>query len=678
MKTETQINKTAESIIDLVHKYKLEGSLVYIKEFYEKRNEDGRFSAEAFNDLFDIERDFKIKLAEVSNLYYWSLLIVDKLIDERQEVFNKEALLLSFVLREQGLRMMYNIFPPDHEYWQLFDTYYKEYLNAVVLESNSHFDRITPYSFDDAIHIYSGNASLAKATIAAFAYKSNQPDIIIPLAQSIDFFNIAKNLFDDALDWKKDFINKQYSYFITKVIYDNQLDNDLNKLDANVLGKYVYYTGAVEEILDKSIEYYKKSVNVVEGLKCLTWKNYIKKQIDECLSKKEYTSFVVNRQLKIAGVVIDDEVESKIPKITLTLPVARNLCEEIANNALDYIYKQWKLGFVEAANFQYFPSLESFPIQQPFQIGDVFQRAVIAEVLTEANVWMKNQLAPMLDYEIDYLIEKRVSDKEGWSFYPSLPEQPADTDTTAQVLQVLLKMKKQKVAKKLGQGPIELLLKYRTSEDGVFGTWIIPSDNECSDKHFRQIKFFKEYCQLDIINNKDTEVIANMLYALHLSNPVRFKLQINKALKYIENVQEEEGCWKSTWYYGPLYCTYMSLRILSICKPESICLRKAFDYIIKTQNSDGGWGKEAKGNSDALNTAYALICLSYLRPLISCDFNKYFDRASKYLFDSKNEEGFWPYCDYINMQKRKGSNFRSKTITATYILKAMLMSGSLT
>jgi len=287
LKTETQINKTAESIIDLVHKYKLEGSLVYIKEFYEKRNEDGRFSAEAFNDLFDIERDFKIKLAEVSNLYYWSLLIVDKLIDERQEVFNKEALLLSFVLREQGLRMMYNIFPPDHEYWQLFDTYYKEYLNAVVLESNSHFDRITPYSFDDAIHIYSGNASLAKATIAAFAYKSNQPDIIIPLAQSIDFFNIAKNLFDDALDWKKDFINKQYSYFITKVIYDNQLDNDLNKLDANVLGKYVYYTGAVEEILDKSIEYYKKSVNVVEGLKCLTWKNYIKKQIDECLSKKE-------------------------------------------------------------------------------------------------------------------------------------------------------------------------------------------------------------------------------------------------------------------------------------------------------------------------------------------------------------------------------------------------------
>ena len=92
-----------------------------------------------------------------------------------------------------------------------------------MLESNSHFDRITPYSFDDAIHIYSGNASLAKATIAAFAYKSNQPDIIIPLAQSIDFFNIAKNLFDDALDWKKDFINKQYSYFITKVIYDNQL-----------------------------------------------------------------------------------------------------------------------------------------------------------------------------------------------------------------------------------------------------------------------------------------------------------------------------------------------------------------------------------------------------------------------------------------------------------------------
>ncbi len=165
---------------------------------------------------------------------------------------------------------------------------------------------------------------------------------------------------------------------------------------------------------------------------------------------------------------------------------------------------------------------------------------------------------------------------------------------------------------------------------------------------------------------KDYEVIANVLYGLYLYDYQNFKDGIEKGVSYLERMQSQEGYWDSTWYWGKFYGTYVAVRIIKAVKPGSPSLKRAEEFLINSQNYDGGWGDIG---SDPLNTALALLSLSFLG---SSSYETYI-RGIKYLCLTQNKKGYWDKVEFIKMDVGKTTyTYKSKVITTQFCLKVLL------
>ena len=59
----------------------------------------------------------------------------------------------------------------------------------------------------------------------------------------------------------------------------------------------------------------------------------------------------------------------------MVLPEPKNEWGQILNHTLDYVYKQWKLDFLEATNYKYFPE-EYSPVgmnTERYLISNIFE-----------------------------------------------------------------------------------------------------------------------------------------------------------------------------------------------------------------------------------------------------------------------------------------------------------------
>jgi squalene-hopene/tetraprenyl-beta-curcumene cyclase len=662
-----------DKMIDLAKEYNLDACIDYIKEFSvgKQRNEDTNAVIKSFLGTFPgLSECFLSQIGIASNFYLWSILITDKILDEKTDKLNKEVLLFSYVLREESLKIMYDLFPSGNKFWQYFEKYYKEYTHAVISEINCHFNKFCSYTTDELEMIYGGNSSFAKAIPTAFAIKSNKIEIIAPIEDSIKYFYIALNIFDDVNDWKKDYANGQYSYLLSRTVLDNNLEEQLSNMNIADIGKHVFFSGTASKTLELSIEYFQKSLETVKNLNCPLWRDIIESKLNSCIVFKKDIDMLVQKQLTIAGIIKNVEIEKKIPQFNMVLPEPKNEWGQILNHTLDYVYKQWKLDFLEATNYKYFPE-EYSPVgmnTERYLISNIFERAVITEILLDVDKNLNIILQPMIEHEVKYLIGSRVSDSEGWNFYHNCPYLVSDADTTSQVIEVLIKAGKKNLVDKYGKIPIDTLLKHQSHADGSVGTWILTTDEICDEKEKLKRQFYDKVILevSDVITND--EVVANLLYALYLYDKDNYKDAIDKGIKYLEQSQYEKGYWKSTWYLGPYYGTYVSLRIFCDIKPDSPAILKANNYIISTQNDDGGWGYKPK-ISDPLNTAFSLICLSYLKDIGISDYSSIIEKALHYLLSNILEDHYWPAVNFIDYGVAK-TPFKSKTITNVYILKA--------
>ncbi|TBR58017.1 hypothetical protein BLD44_017630 [Mastigocladus laminosus UU774] len=360
----------------------------------------------------------------------------------------------------------------------------------------------------------------------------------------------------------------------------------------------------------------------------------------------------------------------------------QNLWEPIVQDGLRFLIKQWQLGFAEAAHIMSFPREQGFIAAVEEQYGDVFQRALIADVLCDATKLLGEQLQPVIDHEVNYLLNcRRNSGVGGWSYFPNLPELPPDADDLAQIMQVLLRSGRRSEVEKYCKVPLSVLLQNNTHADGSFETWIVPATDRTPEQN---LQFW--WVQQAWGTGRDPDVMANLLYTLVLYDPELFEQVIQDGVAYLESQQREDGSWQSSWYHGSYYGTYVCLRLLTLVRPGSPGIARAINFLYECQQVDGGWGIE--DNSDPLSTALALLSLELAqqdastegvsKAIATADIERVLKGCS-YLKHCQQEDKSWASCKFIRMELGRAAGrvrailfYGSQTITTAFILKAAL------
>ncbi|RAM51619.1 MAG: hypothetical protein C6Y22_11235 [Hapalosiphonaceae cyanobacterium JJU2] len=352
----------------------------------------------------------------------------------------------------------------------------------------------------------------------------------------------------------------------------------------------------------------------------------------------------------------------------------QNSWELIVQDGLRFLMKQWQLGFAEAAHIMSFPREQGFIAAVEQQYGDVFQRALIADVLCDARELLGEQLQPVIDHEVNYLLNcRRNSGVGGWSYFPNLPELPPDADDLAQIMQVLLRCGRRSEVEKYCEVPLSVLLQNNTHADGSFETWIVPATDRTPEEN---LQFW--WVQQAWGTGPDPDVMANLLYTLVLYDPELFEQVIQDGVAYLESQQREDGSWQSSWYHGSYYGTYVCLRLLTLVRPGSPGIARAINFLYECQQVDGGWGIE--DNSDSLSTALALLSLELAQQHIGeiADIERVV-KARSYLQNCQETDKSWPSCKFIRMELGRAAGrvrailfYGSQTITTAFILKAAL------
>lgn len=592
-------------------------------------------------------------------LYFHYILLNDKLMDAKQLV-DPSIITYSSYLLSKSFNLLYSLFSPSSEFWSYFAKYNQEFTNAVLLERSKHVGIISDYSQSEFELIARGKAAISKCATAALAVLCNSPKKIEPLEVSQDCFYIAGQLYDDFKDWKQDYKGRCFSHLLTNVIYEHHLAEAVesnNPPDLETIGRAIYLSKAAENQLKNAILFMEKSSSY--GSSCHHWIEYIHKSKSIIQNSKKYVSEMRKKLL------LRRERQQHQPRKTVheteTLPLYKRLKFNIYRS-LDYLLTQQELDFPELKHRMSFYKSGGFMGEQEHHIGNVFQRALIVDTLLDARSFFPNA-----DVIIKKEVEKLVSAKlrrvrGGWNYFPSLPELPPDADTLGQILQILIRSKYEKIDEEVSD-PISLLLSQCSYDDGSFETWIVDNNDVSMDTAIIKSAIERLW---KMRRGKDNAVVANILYGLYLYNFLHLKDRIEKGVNLLENRQSEEGYWSSTWYWGNYYGTYVSVRIIKEIKPDSPALSKAEDFLISSQNYDGGWGELG---SDPLSTALTLLSLS----LLESKKQKCYLNGISYLFSTQNKRGYWDRVEFIKMDTGKTIiYYKSKTISTQFCLKALL------
>jgi squalene-hopene/tetraprenyl-beta-curcumene cyclase len=596
-------------------------------------------------------------LSVAGSLLVQSNLLYDRVLDRT----NPKYLGAVSALRLQAMQIetynsLHQLFPASTSFWQYFNTYFREYIDA-SLEEQCFASGEYPwsdYTEERILDIIRRKNGIARIAIAGMVELSGDDSLLEPLTRSIHSFNIANQIWDDLCDWKEDLTHQVPSLVLSRLLTQWIPTNNPQELVEiqQQIARSLYYEGHAQYILELAVTELDRAHNYTADLKVPAWHSGIENLRNRCQEFLKSLQKTVRRNLT--------RVRQQ-PDFSVELPPATTQWQKVSWSALNFIIHQWKLGFGEAQHIMYFPEDEGFNTTEEYHSNDIFQRALIADTLCDANLLLDGKLQPLLDYEVQYLIDSRLSSGVGgWSYFPSIPEVAADADDLGQVMQVLLRSGHSSKVIEHCELPLSVLLRDRTRSDGSIETWIIPA-TELTPQQQRQIQSNETKWG----TGPDNEVMANILYALHMYHRDRFLDTILFGIKYLETQQETDGSWTSKWYYGQYYGTYVCLRLLMAAKPDSLTISSAVNFLRSTQHPDGGWGMSDE--SDALSTALALLGLAVVQSdLVNPQDLARAELALSYLENQPE----WSSINFI--RPRASAPYGSKTITTMYVLKSTL------
>ena len=332
-------------------------------------------------------------------------------------------------------------------------------------------------------------------------------------------------------------------------------------------------------------------------------------------------------------------------------------------------------GFREAAHRMLFPRAYGFTGASDEQVGLVFQRALIAQALLDAQTAGFDVDLEGVASDVEFLLAAKCRDLPGgWRYFPDLPELPPDADDLAEVLRLLVATGHQEIAMHCDPA-IRLALADQHTHAGGFRTWVLdPGDD---GERNRAVRAAIDTQWGDTV---DVEVVANLLHALAVYDAARYCVEVGSGVRYVASQQSESGAWPSTWYHGDYYGTFVCVRFLAVAAPDHEALHRVPPLLFDSQHEDGGFGH---GVSTANDTSLALLVATILAKRADKPFAAALDRAVEYLIGCQSADGAWPATDFIRMDTSRVRTLtgegkptivshQSLTLTSALCLKALV------
>lgn len=345
--------------------------------------------------------------------------------------------------------------------------------------------------------------------------------------------------------------------------------------------------------------------------------------------------------------------------------------QDLCFKGMKHLLDEYHLGFTNTKHVMPF-SPEVFRVKTEFQEGDIFQRALLLDTFLDVNGMFKNKLQEIIDLEANYLIaSRRKEGVGGWAYFPELRELPPDADDLAQVMQVLLRSGYRSIASSLFEKPLTVLLRDQKNPDNGWESWIIPKENKTEEEELQTIWVNKAWG-----TGSDIDVVANLLYALQLYDKDRFSEEIAGGLDFLYN-SHTGFSWKSTWYYGDYYGTYVSIKAICANNGDQKIIEKAIEFLENSRQPDGGWSIEGQ-QSSSLQTALALLGIAVGKNYLGQTTDpSWLEDSLLFLQEKYTDSNGWESSPFIRMPMGRPSGFvhtiltyESATITTNFVVKA--------
>jgi squalene-hopene/tetraprenyl-beta-curcumene cyclase len=268
--------------------------------------------------------------------------------------------------------------------------------------------------------------------------------------------------------------------------------------------------------------------------------------------------------------------------------------------------------------------------------------------LVRGGEWLLSK--QILDYG-DWAVKNKQGKPGAWAFEFENRFYP-DVDDSAVVVMALQDVKLPN--EKLKQAAMNRALKWIASMQCEAGGWAAFDLNNNQD-WLNALPYADLKAMIDPNTADVTARVLEMLGSCNLSIDADSQ---EKAIAYLIQEQEAEGCWFGRWGVNYIYGTSGALAALSLISPQTHHrhIERGAAWLIKCQNNDGGWGEtcrsyddpslKGKGKSTASQTAWALIGLIAAAKATNSLAKASIEQGINYLIETQQADGTWNESEF--------------------------------
>ncbi len=268
--------------------------------------------------------------------------------------------------------------------------------------------------------------------------------------------------------------------------------------------------------------------------------------------------------------------------------------------------------------------------------------------VVQAAEWLLNK--QILDYG-DWAVKNRQGKPGAWAFEFDNRFYP-DVDDTAVVVMALNQVELPN--EKLKHQAMVRAVDWVASMQCKAGGWAA-FDLDNDQDWLNQVPYGDLKAMIDPNTADVTARVLEMLGSCQLAIDTHNQ---QRAIKYLLNEQESEGCWFGRWGVNYIYGTSGVLAALSLVAPQTHrhSIEQGAAWLVSCQNSDGGWGEtcrsyddpslKGKGRSTASQTAWALIGLMAAGRATGNFAKSAIERGIDYLLVTQLPNGSWDEADF--------------------------------
>jgi squalene-hopene/tetraprenyl-beta-curcumene cyclase len=245
----------------------------------------------------------------------------------------------------------------------------------------------------------------------------------------------------------------------------------------------------------------------------------------------------------------------------------------------------------------------------------------------------------ILDVQGDWVARRPDLRPGGWAFQYVNAHYP-DVDDTAVVVMAM-----DRAGGMQFKEPMRAAREWIIGMQSANGGWgAFDADNEYY--YLNNIPFADHGALLDPPTEDVTARCVSMLAQIGESETPKIK----RAIDYLRRTQREDGSWYGRWGMNYVYGTWSVLCALNVAGVDQTAVefRKAVDWLVSIQNPDGGWGEDGssykldyrgyeRAPSTASQTAWALLGLMAAGEIDHPAVRRGID----YLAREQGEDGFW-------------------------------------